>query len=85
MSDKRTIGIVKWFDDKKGIGFISTDDMPGIDVFVYYTEIKMDGYKFLNDGQRVSFMLDKGEKGYRATDVVRLDLTCDFEVLSDGA
>lgn len=61
-------GIVKFFDPKKGYGFI-TPDSGGDDLFVHFSEIQMEGYKVLKDGQRVSFVRAKGNKGEQATKV----------------
>ena len=61
-------GTVKWFDNKKGFGFIEPDDK-GEDVFVHYSEVTMEGFKTLKEGQRVSFELVEGEKGSRAANV----------------
>ncbi len=62
-------GTVKWFNQKKGYGFISTPD--GRDVFVHYSNISGDGFKTLDEGQQVSFEIVEGEKGLRAENVVR--------------
>ena len=53
-------GTVKWFNPEKGYGFISQAD--GEDLFVHFSEIKMDGYKTLDEGQRVSFEVTTGQK-----------------------
>jgi len=66
MSEQVT-GTVKWFDNKKGYGFIERDQ--GDDVFVHYSEIKTEGYRSLKDGQRVEFNVTKGEKGFHAASV----------------
>lgn len=60
-------GIIKWFNNEKGYGFIngSVDE----DIFVHYTAIKQDGYKTLSEGQVVEFELIKTEKGLQATNV----------------
>ncbi len=60
-------GTVKWFNDTKGYGFIATDD--GKDVFVHHTAIVADGYRSLNEGERVTFELTKGDKGDKAVNV----------------
>jgi CspA family cold shock protein len=61
-------GKVKWFNTRKGYGFISTDD--GRDIFVHYSNIAADGYKSLAEGDPVSFDVVDGEKGPRAENVV---------------
>jgi CspA family cold shock protein len=60
-------GTVKWFNDAKGFGFISSDD--GGDVFVHQQEIKTEGFRTLAEGARVSFDLGQGPKGPKATNV----------------
>jgi CspA family cold shock protein len=59
---------VKWFNEKKGYGFISRDD--GSDVFVHFSAIKRDGFKSLNEGDEVEFEVSQGAKGLQATNVV---------------
>ena len=61
-------GTVKWFNPKKGYGFIATQD--GRDVFVHYANIEGDGFKTLNEGDPVTFDIVEGEKGLRAEHVV---------------
>jgi cold shock protein len=61
-------GTVKWFNAEKGFGFIAVDG--GQDVFVHYSAIQMDGYKSLEEGQRVSFEVVQGAKGPQADQVV---------------
>lgn len=63
-------GTVKWFNSEKGFGFISVDG-GGSDVFVHYSAIEMDGYKALEEGQRVEFQVTQGQKGPQA-DAVRV-------------
>jgi CspA family cold shock protein len=55
-------GTVKWFDGKKGFGFIVPDD-GGNELFVHHSDIEMEGFKDLNDGQSVEFEVGQGEKG----------------------
>ena len=62
-------GTVKWFNNQKGYGFIS--DESGKDVFVHYSGLNMDGYKTLEEGAAVSFVVD-GEKGPQAVNVTKL-------------
>jgi len=63
-------GTVKWFNESKGFGFIAADD--GSDVFVHYSAIQGDGYKTLTEGDMVSFDVEKGQKGLKAVNVVKL-------------
>lgn len=65
-------GHVKFFNEKKGFGFITPDD-GGEEVFVHFSEIKMDGYKLLKEGQKVSYVATQGPKGKQATDVQPID------------
>jgi CspA family cold shock protein len=60
-------GTVKWFNEKKGYGFIEQEDGP--DVFVHYSGIVSDGYKTLNEGDRVTFDVQNGPKGPAAVNV----------------
>ncbi|MGH8892200.1 MAG: cold-shock protein [Actinomycetes bacterium] len=60
-------GSVKWFNSEKGYGFIAVDD--GADVFVHYSAIQMDGYRSLEEGQRVEFEISQGQKGPQADSV----------------
>jgi CspA family cold shock protein len=61
-------GKVKWFNPRKGYGFIATED--GRDIFVHYSSISGDGYKTLVEGDDVTFEIVEGEKGLRAENVV---------------
>jgi CspA family cold shock protein len=61
-------GTVKWYDQKKGYGFITRVDT-GEDVFVHYTAINKDGYKTLDNGQKVMFDVESGPKGAKAANV----------------
>jgi len=63
-------GIVKWFDPKKGYGFIVGPE--GQDVFVHYSQIQGDGFRSLKDGGEVEYELTEGDKGYQAREVHRV-------------
>lgn len=63
-------GTVKWFNEAKGYGFIEQDG--GKDIFVHYTSIQSDGFRSLNEGERVIFEVAEGQKGQMATKVVRV-------------
>jgi CspA family cold shock protein len=63
MSD-REVGTVKWFNDAKGFGFISREN--GEDVFVHFRSIQTQGFKSLQEGQKVSFTVTRGQKGLQA-------------------
>jgi len=62
-------GVVKWFNNAKGFGFIEPQD-GGDDIFVHYSSIKSEGYKSLNEGQKVTYEAEQGPKGYHAIEVV---------------
>ena len=64
----REVGIVKWFNGTKGYGFITREN--GDDIFVHFTSIRGEGYRTLEDGQQVEFVVAQGEKGLQAQDVV---------------
>jgi len=64
---ERANGTVKWFNNSKGYGFIERDG--GDDVFVHFRAIRGDGYRTLEDGQKVEFNLTQGPKGFQAEDV----------------
>jgi len=63
-------GTVKWFNESKGFGFITQDDGP--DVFAHYSEISGNGFKSLVEGDDVSFDVIQGDKGPKATNIVKL-------------
>jgi len=64
----REVGTVKWFNNSKGFGFIVREK--GDDVFVHFSAIRGDGYRSLEEGQRVEFSVVEGQKGMQAQDVV---------------
>jgi CspA family cold shock protein len=63
-------GTVKWFNDGKGFGFIEQENGP--DVFVHFSAIQDEGFKTLEEGQKVSFDVSEGQKGPQASNVVKL-------------
>ena len=65
----RVKGQVKWFNDRKGYGFIAQDN--GEDVFVHYSAVSGDGFKTLIEGQAVEFEIVKGDKGFQAANVTK--------------
>ena len=65
-------GIVKWFNENRGYGFIAPDN-GGDDVFAHYSTIEMDGYKTLREGQHVEFAVEDGPKGPQATNIRTLN------------
>ena len=69
MSERET-GTVKWFSNAKGYGFIAREGAD--DVFVHHTGIRGEGYKSLDEGERVEFSVEQGAKGLQAVDVVAL-------------
>jgi CspA family cold shock protein len=64
---ERVIGTVKWFNGSKGYGFISRDGGP--DVFVHFSAIQAEGFRNLEEGQKVEFTIEQGPKGLQAADV----------------
>lgn len=71
MSDNRITGTVKWFNGTKGFGFITPDD-GGKDLFVHYSEIQGNGFKNLEEGDRVEMTAEQGQKGPQAVRVVKI-------------
>jgi len=67
---ERETGTVKWFNNEKGFGFIERD--AGDDIFVHYSAIQGDGYRSLEDGQRVEFEVTQGPRGLQAQEVNRV-------------
>jgi CspA family cold shock protein len=67
---ERIIGTVKWFNGSKGYGFIEREG--GEDVFVHYTSIQGEGYRNLEEGQKVEFSVENGPKGLQAANVVAM-------------
>jgi CspA family cold shock protein len=63
-------GTVKWFNESKGFGFITQED--GTDVFAHYSEIQAQGFKTLNEGDVVSFDVAEGNKGLKASNIVKV-------------
>ena len=63
-------GIVKWFDERKGYGFIEQEEGP--DVFVHHSGINATGFKSLNDGESVTFEVEQGQKGPAAVNVTKV-------------
>lgn len=68
---EREQGIVKWFNDSKGFGFIQRES--GEDIFVHFRAIQGEGYRSLKDGQKVEFNVVEGQKGLQAEEVVKVD------------
>jgi cold shock protein len=66
---ERLQGVVKWFNNAKGYGFIGRDGGP--DVFVHYSAITVEGYKSLQEGDQVEFEIAQGQKGPQAANVVK--------------
>jgi len=70
MEEKRETGVVKWFNDKKGFGFIARED--GDDIFVHYSAISGEGFRRLAEGDRVEFTVKQEAKGSAAADVQKV-------------
>ena len=66
-----TTGVVKWFNSEKGYGFITPDDGSD-DVFAHYSSIQSNGFRSLEEGDRVEFEITKGPKGLQASDIVKV-------------
>ncbi len=74
-------GQVKWFDPKKGYGFIVGPD--GQDVFVHYSHIESEGFRLLKDGETVDYELVESDKGWQAREVHRLDVQVNSEAVDN--
>jgi cold shock protein len=70
MSEERESGVVKWFNGAKGYGFISRES--GEDLFVHFSEIQAEGYRVLNEGEKVEFTVAESDKGLQAKEVIKL-------------
>ena len=68
---EREVGHVKWFNEKKGFGFIVNEH--GDDIFVHYIDIQGVGFKTLHENDAVTYLVDKGPKGFKAQDVVMIN------------
>ncbi len=66
----KSVGTVKWFNDRKGFGFITLED--GNDVFVHFSAVQGEGFRTLKEGETVEFDVTPGTKGPQATNVVRM-------------
>jgi CspA family cold shock protein len=71
MSEERIQGTVKWFDNAKGFGFITPDD-GSKDLFVHYSEIQVEGYASLEEGERVEMTREEADKGPQAVRVTKI-------------
>jgi len=71
MSENLSTGVVKWFNNTKGFGFIKVDGLDS-DVFVHYTAIVGSGYRTLAEGDRVQFIISQGKKGKEAKEVQKI-------------
>ena len=65
-------GTVKWFNNRKGYGFVVPDEQAEEDVFIHYSSIEMEGFKTLSEGQKINFELSDGPKGLHATNITDL-------------
>ncbi|HEL2595209.1 cold-shock protein [Streptococcus suis] len=63
-------GTVKWFNAEKGFGFITQENGP--DVFAHFSEIQSNGFKSLEDGQKVTFEVEQGQRGLQATNITKI-------------
>ncbi|WP_029172041.1 cold-shock protein [Streptococcus suis] len=63
-------GTVKWFNAEKGFGFIAQENGP--DVFAHFSEIQSNGFKSLEDGQKVTFEMEQGQRGLQATNITKI-------------
>lgn len=70
MADRLT-GTVKWFNGEKGYGFATPDD-GGKDVFIHYSAIQAEGYRTLDEGDRIEFAIEEGDKGPKAVNVTKI-------------
>ena len=68
---ERITGVVKWFNGEKGYGFATPDD-GSRDVFVHYSAIQAEGYRTLNEGDRIEFEIEMGDKGPKAASVMKI-------------
>lgn len=65
-----TKGTVKWFNDSKGFGFITAED--GTDVFAHFTQIQSDGFRKLEEGEKVTFDIEQGQRGPQASNITKV-------------
>lgn len=68
---ERITGVIKWFNNEKGYGFATPDD-GSKDVFVHYSAIQAEGYRSLNEGERIEFSVEMGDKGPKAVEVTKI-------------